>query len=137
LKIGLRIAVFIPALAAWFIPDRGWLFWALVAPLFLTQLLSASFRGRIPWVVICLGGFLNASVSLANGGHMPCVWRGPIDPGDHAHILLTSATHLPWLADIYGKPGVVMVSLGDMILVFGLVLFLAIGRTSCKTTSNS
>lgn len=111
------------------LPDAGLAGWAL---LLLSQLLVIAFlvvNRRLPgvwWVAVGLA--LNAIVMAANRAM-------PVDPGAIAalgidgatvppgkHTLLTSDTHLPWLADIIPVPWLrSILSIGDLVLAVGLL----------------
>lgn len=89
--------------------------------------------------VMAVGLVLNLVVILANRG-MPvsleavraavgAVQGASIPVGDFVHVLATSATRLPWLADVLPIPGPRVVasvaSAGDCLLFAGVVTFLA------------
>ena len=90
------------------------------------------------WIII-IGSALNAAVILANGGRMPVSVEALtaagleqyiplLEKGNHLkHILLTEATHLPWLADFISLhksyyPGGNVISPGDILIYSGLFL---------------
>ncbi|MDQ2952550.1 MAG: MFS transporter [Chloroflexota bacterium] len=87
--------------------------------------LVAALNGRLPGAaLIALGTFANVAVILANGG-MPydvAVVKSVEAriPDDGLHILLTSATSLPFLSDIipFGV-GHAVYSIGDFLIAFG------------------
>jgi hypothetical protein len=77
-----------------------------------------------------IGVLMNFTVIAVNGG-MPVLPEAAAIAGGEAgdlvlsakHVLLTDATHLPFLADIIPLPGAV-VSLGDVFLAIGVAVFL-------------
>ncbi len=90
---------------------------------------------RAALVLMTVGWMLNTVAVLANGGmpSPPEVLAGPtsavntfIGPHAAAHTVLDSSTRLPWLADaIVVRPPAYLVSLsiGDLLLAAGVVLF--------------
>jgi hypothetical protein len=67
-----------------------------------------------------LGALANGSVIVLNGGCMPVVGIAldaeTLPTSVHQHCVLTAETVLPWLADVWGVPNLVMASLGDALL---------------------
>ncbi len=112
-----------------------WL-WLATFPL----LVAIAWRNRaLPgMVVVALGLALNLLVIGINGG-MPVMGsaavaaglRGQLTlpAGDFIHLVGTSATRLPWLADVMALPGPPSLrfvpSPGDLLLYAGVVVFLA------------
>lgn len=90
---------------------------------------------RAALVLMTVGWLLNSVAVLANGGmpSPPEVLAGSTSAvntvvGPHAatHTVLDSSTKLPWLADaiVVRPPGyLVSVSIGDLVLATGVVLF--------------
>lgn len=90
---------------------------------------------RLALVAMAVGWLLNTAAIIANG-HMASpagVLAGPRSPvntwiGPHLaeHSVLGSHTRLPWLADamVVHVPGyLISISLGDLVLATGVVLF--------------
>jgi len=91
------------------------------------------------WFIFA-GVVLNTVVMLANGGRMPVSEEAasvldPIylkmlkeDPVIYKHVLMTSATHLPFLGDIIPLsppyPRRQAISIGDVIMNFGMFIYL-------------
>lgn len=76
-----------------------------------------------------MGILMNFTVIIANGG-MPVLAEAAMIAGeagelilDAKHVLLTSSTRLPFLADIIPLPGAVL-SMGDVFLAIGVGVFL-------------
>jgi hypothetical protein len=76
-----------------------------------------------------MGILMNFTVILANGG-MPVLAEAAMIAGetgelilDTKHVLLTSSTRLPFLADLIPLPGAVL-SMGDVFLAIGVGAFL-------------
>lgn len=99
---------------------------ASYAPLLLFVWLNRDLSGI--WIA-GLGILMNFSVILINGG-MPVLEQAAVLAGetgelvlDAKHVLLTTDTHLPFLADIIPLPGAVL-SLGDVFLAIGVGVFL-------------
>ncbi|HSJ71195.1 MAG TPA: DUF5317 domain-containing protein [Acidimicrobiia bacterium] len=99
---------------------------ASYVPLLLFVWLNRDLTGI--WIA-GMGILMNFTVILANGG-MPVLAEAAMIAGetgelvlDAKHVLLTSATRLPFLADIIPLPGAVL-SLGDVFLAIGVGVFL-------------
>ena len=116
---------------------RQALYWIWVAsyPVLIAVCLR---NARVPGMAIATAGLaLNVLVILLNSGMpvMPDAVRVAggkalaIASGDFAHVVLSTATHLPWLADIVPIPGPVGVhgvaSVGDLLLASGLAATVA------------
>lgn len=101
---------------------------------------TALFNRKQPgMLIICAGLLLNGAVIAANGA-MPvsieavlaaggtAAGAAPL-PGDYAHVLMNSATRLPWLADVlpsFGPRGVAaLLSPGDVTLLAGVAAYVA------------
>jgi len=86
-----------------------------------------------------LGLLLNFAVIASNGGMpvfassammaKPGMHALSIPAGDFIHVIGTSATRLPWLADVIPVPGPAwmqsVASAGDLLLFAGIVVFLS------------
>lgn len=102
---------------------RGWLFWLLVLPAGINTVWSN--RKRF-WVWLAASGaLLNVTVCLVNGGCMPVRSFIPRLDG-YTHCLATQATHLLLLGDNIGSPNMIMVSIGDLIIIAGILWWLAL-----------
>jgi hypothetical protein len=99
---------------------------ASYGPLLLFVWLNRDLTGI--WIA-GMGILMNFTVILANGG-MPVLAEAAMIAGetgelvlDAKHVLLTSSTRLPFLADIIPLPGAVL-SMGDVFLAIGVGVFL-------------
>jgi hypothetical protein len=125
-------------------------FWLWLAT--LPVLVATAWRNRAQpgMPVVALGLLSNLLVVSLNGG-MPVVQaaaaaaglqgRLSIPIGDFVHVLGTSATRLPWLADVIPLPGPaslrIVPSPGDILLYAGVVVFLAWARPASDGPSSS
>lgn len=78
------------------------------------------------FVVIAANGGMPVVAAAMQAGRAPLVLPG-IPAGDFVHVLASSTTRLPWLADVVGLPGPswlrAVVSPGDLLLFVGIVAF--------------
>ena len=91
------------------------LFWIVMALWWISNL--RVIKGRLPWVLIGLGGLSNAIVVLANGGAMPVLGMIFVNPG--LAVDASPGHRLLWLADqsvLFGA------SVGDTIIGTGLLI---------------
>lgn len=79
-------------------------------------------------VLVAIGLALNAAVIAANGAMpvdpdaMQALGLGPLEVPPGKHTLLTEATRLPWLADIFPLPPLrSIISVGDVVIAAGLL----------------
>lgn len=75
----------------------------------------------IHWRIAVVGGCLNFLAAAANGWLMPAL--STVAPHDGAHVQISASTHLYLLCDIFGKRGVVMCSLGDVLICLAGLLY--------------
>lgn len=122
----------------------AYLVWVATFPCLV---LIAWLNRRSPGMALLgLGLLLNLTVVAANGG-MPVVTAAvaAVKPGliapliaarDFVHVLATSATRLPWLADIIPVPGpswiTSVASAGDCLLFGGIIGFLALSDAAAE-----
>jgi hypothetical protein len=130
LFLGVAVQVAVDVLAAReILGDASTLGWVV---LLISQLLVVAFLAsnwQLPGTaLVAIGLLLNALVMAANGAM-------PVDPAAiralgldgevvplGKHTLLTDATRLPWLADIWALPLLrSIISVGDVVLAAGLV----------------
>ena len=72
----------------------------------------------LPYLVGFLGALMNQLVLATNGGKFPVMGMDDSFPADRVHVLMTSASHLRWLADwIVLAQGTVIASPGDLLLM--------------------
>jgi hypothetical protein len=114
---------------------------ALIAVTFLN-------RDQPGMILVAAGLGLNLAVILANLGMpvadsavavvRPGLAHAVIPPSDFVHVRLSSATVLPWLADIVPLPGPSglrsIVSPGDLLLFAGIYSTLVLGRSRREPT---
>lgn len=101
-------------------------------------------RAQPGMLVVALGLLLNFVVVSSNGG-MPVVPAAAVAAGlhgqlsipigDFVHVLGTTSTRLPWLADVLPLPWAPLVrivpSAGDVLLYVGVVAFISDARVGC------
>jgi hypothetical protein len=92
---------------------------------------------RLPGMVIAGAGMLsNLAAILLNGGHMPALpaamrAAGLSFTGIHNNSVAEAAPTLPWLVDRFAAPhwlpGANVYSVGDMLIVLGVIVLVAAG----------
>lgn len=115
------------------------LFFAWLASFLLMGAVAFLNRAEPGMLLIAAGLLLNGVVIAANGG-MPVsvdavlasggsVAGATPPPGDFAHVVMSMATRLSWLADAMPSPGprglAVLMSPGDVVLFSGVVAYIA------------
>jgi len=87
----------------------------------LLPLVAAAVFSSTGGMVIGAGLAANALVVASNDGCMPVREMERFKFVDMRHCMLTAQTRLTWLADVHGWPGVLLYSVGDVLLLAGFV----------------
>ena len=79
--------------------------------------------------IMILGSLLNLLVMMVNNGKMPVFCKRKksrmilINAGSAAHCLLTKKSRFKCLADIYGTPDSIIISIGDIIVILAAITY--------------
>jgi hypothetical protein len=126
--LGLQLSVDVAAARGWF-GDASTVGWVV---LLLSQLVIVAWLVRnraLPGIALVAAGLLLNAVVMAANGAMPvdpsavrALGLGELEVPPGKHTLLTDATRLPWLADIWPLPPLrSIISIGDLAIAAGLV----------------
>jgi hypothetical protein len=126
-----RIAIVKALLVALMLVGRGvWMsyptlaaclaFWAVALTWDTLGLANATARhGRIAWLSVSVGGALNAVVTIANNGRMPCIGYPLTSDQTSVWVTAIESHRLLFLADNAAFYGC---SIGDLLLFVGALL---------------
>ena len=79
------------------------------------------------FLMVITGGTLNLTVMLANKGKMPVLCKNEIYKElieDYCHCPITEKSRLTFLADIFEIKGIIIVSIGDILIAIPILFFL-------------
>ncbi len=125
----LQFAVDFGAARGW-LADAGTVGYALLLASQLLVLGWVVLNRQLPGMALVVIGLVSNAVVIGANGAMPVDPEairalgvsGPIEVPPGKHTLMTEATRLPWLADIWAvAPLRTIISVGDVVLALGLV----------------
>ena len=133
--IGLQLIAYPSVIMPYAMPDRPAI--ALQVLSYAALIAITAVNIRVPGMALAGAGMLsNLAAILANGGHMPALpsamrAAGLSYTGVHNNSVADATPSVPWLVDRFAAPGWLpganIYSLGDVLIVLGVVVLVAFG----------
>jgi hypothetical protein len=133
--IALQLVAYPSVIMPYAVPDRAAV--GLQVLSYAALIAVTVINARVPGMALAGAGMLaNLAAILANGGHMPALpsamrAAGLTYTGVHNNSVADASPHLAWLVDRFVAPswlpGANIYSLGDMLIVLGVIVLVAAG----------